>query len=334
MLSPLLLLVIPFWIVGCTPFPHPPYQPLTTWSFPKQGYIDYQIDVDTFLVTYERYRNFEPLGFLQERPLQDKWLKGAQEYVLYRAAEVARGQGAARFLVLHRNDWNLIGVETGRYNRGMPIVWPGASLIIRTLGTVSSGTNEDIYEVGAVLTSLPMENRGLRPAAGLPIEAEGTKPSSDVRFTRWGTRQSLGSMPLTAEGLNLRNSPETKVTQLSDDRFEVFMWGRQQLSPIEFLGECTKLAERKGYEFFTLLNWRDVEHGGRIPSKWVDEAWKIWFETRATVILQHKRTPEILEAVFRVQEVKPNVDMDTIKRNRQAERDAMIDRDLKAGLIY
>ncbi len=77
-----------------------------------------------------------------------------------------------------------------------------------------------------------------------------------------------------------------------------------------------------------------MEHGGRIPSKWVDEVWKIWFETRATVILQHKRTPETVEAVFRVQEVKPNVDMDTIKRNRQAERNAIVDRDLKAGLIY
>src|SRR5688572_14445830 len=106
MLAVPLLLTILAALIGCYP-PHPPYQPLADWNFsprqayppyqpllttefsPRQGYVDYQIDANTFLITYSNYWTAHLDAYFFEdqvsNKLQDKWLKGAQEYVLYRA---------------------------------------------------------------------------------------------------------------------------------------------------------------------------------------------------------------------------------------------------------
>jgi hypothetical protein len=114
------------------------------------------------------------------------------------------------------------------------------------------------------------------------------------------------------------------VTKLSGNQFELEAWSHELISPVVFLGECVTLAEREGYDFFTVANWIDEEHRGYAF---------VWFSTRGRITL-HVARPDTLEAVFSVTEIKPNVHTDSIKRKRLAEREEMVDRDLKAGFIY
>jgi hypothetical protein len=297
---PRLLLTLIFLSVllleGCLLDGHPQYQPYSIWGgLPAHGYEEYRIDTDTFLVTYKGYKNFHA------DPFHDKWLKGAQEYVLYRAAELTRSQGAERFLVLHRDDWNLIGF--GKYR--VPIVSPGASAVIRIMRSIPSSTENDLYEVNALLTSLPMKNRGLPPPQALPVFDEAAAQASDRSFRRWRSVQPVSSMPEKARWRIFLQLPETKVTRISIDTAELIMWDREALSLRDFLLKCVELAEAEGYGFFTLVDWMDEEHRGRIRSRWSEPYWEIWFEMRATVVLQHSATTETLKPVFRVQDIKP-----------------------------
>jgi len=114
------------------------------------------------------------------------------------------------------------------------------------------------------------------------------------------------------------------VWKVSEAQFDLEIWHSAPLTPIMLLGECVKLAEREGYVFFTIANWINEEHRNDVY---------IWFRTSGRITL-HQVFPDTSEAVFRVTEIKPNVDIDSIKRKRLADRDEMVDRDLKAGLIY
>lgn len=105
--------------LGACSFPvHPRYQPISEnggLSRPVQGYQDIQIDGETYFITYMNYYGFSFGHGLPGDPRDDKWLKGAQEYVLYRAAELAQSKGAQYFAVLYQDDWNLTRVERGYY---------------------------------------------------------------------------------------------------------------------------------------------------------------------------------------------------------------------------
>ena len=348
MLAALLLLTtILFGLIGCYPA-HPPYQPLAPWDIsprqayppfqpllggespPRQGYVDYQIDAQTFLITYFNYGMgpYDVHFFEDPVPikLQNKWLKGAQEYVLYRAAELARSRGIGWILVLYRDDWNHIGSFKPYRGSRVPVIKPGASVLIRFLETSSSESRQDVHEVEMLLKTLPKMNRGLPGAPKFPAREKEYVKTSSGPFSRWRTTSApFGSVPLTSDGLNISAySPETKVAKVSTDRFEIERWGFAPLSPIMFLGECVKVAEREGHEFFVIENWIEEEHR--------DYA-SVWFKTGGMVVL-HKSMPEDSDAVFRVTEIKANVHLDTIKLRWKADRDKLVDRDLDAGLIY
>jgi hypothetical protein len=44
------------------------------------------------------------------------------------------------------------------------------------------------------------------------------------------------------------------------NQFELEAWHQDPISPIIFLGECVKLVERAGYNYFTVDEWIDEEH--------------------------------------------------------------------------
>jgi hypothetical protein len=91
-----LLLWTSFVLVGCAYSGQPHYQPLSrssAWSGQIQGYASYQIDERTYLVAYQNYFSSVPVEGKWADPFDGKWVKGAQEYVLYRAGELAKSKG-------------------------------------------------------------------------------------------------------------------------------------------------------------------------------------------------------------------------------------------------
>jgi hypothetical protein len=309
-------------LIGC-PRPHYPDHPTyQAWTdsgfFRPQGYEDNQLDSTTFFVRYVGYKNET------DDPSQLKWVKGAQEYVLFRAAELSASKGAGWFLVLYREDWSLVGSIKYYRTPRKPVFYPGAALIIRILKTAPLELNPDVYEVNSLMENLASKNLGLARYRSIPVTQYD---SLDSPVLRWRTSLiPFDPVPLTAEGLNISaHNPETKVTRLSHGRFELEMWGYYLLHPARFLGECVKLAEREGYDNFTLADWKSEEHFGPSPY--------IWFKISATVTLLREPGPH-MQTVFNVKEIRPQVDINTIKRKRKAERDEMIDRDLERGLVY
>jgi len=86
----LLLFLLPL-LGACMPHVYPRYQPISEsggLSSPVQGYQDIQIDGETYFIAYMNYYSFSFGHGLPGDARDDKWLKGAQEYVLYRAAEL------------------------------------------------------------------------------------------------------------------------------------------------------------------------------------------------------------------------------------------------------
>lgn len=70
----------------------------------EQGYQDSQIDGDTYFVTYINYFSLSPYHGRQIDSRDNKWIKGAQEYALYRAGELTKSKGASYFAVLYQDD--------------------------------------------------------------------------------------------------------------------------------------------------------------------------------------------------------------------------------------
>lgn len=126
------LLVVLVVLEACSLHAPPRYQALEGSSFSLypgwQGYFDYQIDEQTYLIGYSNYLT-AATGIYKGDWLSWKWLKGAQEHTLYRASELTRGKGKSFFVVLHKDDWSLMYQAKRRVSPPRP----GALAIIRIL---------------------------------------------------------------------------------------------------------------------------------------------------------------------------------------------------------
>lgn len=307
--SVLLLFILPM-LWACSSYPR--YQPISNPPF-TQGYQTIQIDKQTFLIFYENYSS--GLGLLLD-PLNEKWLQGAQEYALYRAGEFAKSKGASHFVVLHKDDWNLLSVWNIKGHTE-----PGAGLVIRVLdsypSTIQLNTNR-VHEVSKLLQELTERNRGLAEYEKKTSPDESMK-NPGTKFSRW--RSSVG-------GYNSAPVPGRRVTSLFGSihifvpgndisrgpagEYQIAAWEDtyRPISPIQFLWQCATLARQEGFKTFKLVNWVVEEYrsvGGR-------EGGKVWFKTRANLIPQSEKDSDSLEPVFIVDELF--VDYETAGEHR------------------
>lgn len=315
MVQSCLIILILLTMEACAFRVRPLYQPLSqssNWDGYRQGYFEYQIDDRTYLIGYSNYVTAYAIleGDWYVRSL--KWLKGAQEYALYRAAEFTKGKGQQSFVVLHGDDWHYTGY--GKLSSRGPVGLrssPGAWVIIRVLdgNGVSLPKNDNrVYSADSLLESLPVENSGLakyQRTVGPPEHKDQHVPR---KFKRWRSSSSAyDSEPLPAsnpqESWPLKYDlvqPGTKVTQMAPSRFTIAIWDEAQISPMQILWQCIGLANREGYKVFKLQKWTIEDHygGNRGPY-----SVRIWFRDTVDVVLQHEKEPNSLESVFEVDEV-------------------------------
>lgn len=311
----LLLFILPT-LGGCY-FPgHPRYQPFSlknVLSAPLQGYKDIPIDERTYLVRYDGYYSHSPQhGFLLWTDvLDEKWLQGAQEYTLYRAGELAKSKGEKYFIVLYKDDWNLMGALKGKYG---PIIstHPGASLMVRVLSDYPSSMqpNDDrVYEVDKLLQSLAEKNSGLAEHHNKTPSDESTE-NTGYKFSRWRSSVSgYDSVPVPGHwekpwlvSAYFKFESGISTTKGPNGNFQVAGWVdyfRPSL-PLSLLRDCVLLAEGMGFEVFKLKNWTVEEHRDR-------DSRKVWFRTTAEVVLQHQKESDSLHPVFVVDEIRSNV---------------------------
>lgn len=321
-MSQLQKIIVSFFLVifilpalgGCY-FPgHPRYQPFALkniWSFPLQGYKDIQIDDRTYLVLYDGYYSHSlKYGFLQSTDIFDeKWLAGAQAYALYRAGELAQSKGAKYFVVLHKDDWNLIGVTRSKYGP-LPDISPGAGLMIRILSDYPSSmqlNNDRLYEVDKLLQSVTEKSNG-------PVEYQENDSPTENGFHRWRSSVSgYNSVPVPGHWENLLWGPSyfkfesgTDMVKGPTGKFLVAIWDDRYRStfPIQLLQQCLTVAEHEGFEFFKLENWTVEEHRADPTQVRLGH---VWFRTAAHVVLQHQKEPDSLEPVFAVNEIRANI---------------------------
>ena len=303
------LLVLSVFALGACSF-HPRYQPLGLNSalVNVQGYHDIQIDESTYFVTYQNYNGVFGSKF------SEKWLKGAQEYALYRAGELAKSKGANYFVVLYKDDWNLTDIMHNKYGP-IDIIRPGAGLVIRVWSDYPFAIqpNDDrVYEVDTLLRSLPKKNSGLadyekKNSPGEFMENTGNE------FHRWRTSvNAYDSVPVpgypvkTLFGEHFKFVPGINITKRSIGNFKIAIWNKSFLPvlPISVVRECATLAEREGFEAFKLENWTVEEHRDD-PTQ--VRLGRVWFKTSVDVILQHQKEFNSLDPVFIVEEIRPNV---------------------------
>ncbi|MBX3329441.1 MAG: hypothetical protein KF722_03490 [Nitrospira sp.] len=318
------VLVFPLLLtVGACASTAPRYQPLPTSGYvtASEGYLDFQIDETTYLVLYTHENYFLTIG---QTGFEEHWVQNSQDYALFRAGELAKSKGAKYFTVLHKDDWNVI-----RFARGS-IIRPGSSLIVRLVRSVPSSSqprDERMYDVDQLLNSLSESNRGLATYEGKVLpETSLEKASGTVR--RW--RSLVGAydaVPLPSRTNTTLFGTEYRIFERGSmivpheslGEFQVAIWDSTLISPFELLSHCVTLADREGYEVFTLRNWVVEEYrtekmdfltriGPKGPRK-------VWFRTTARVVLQHQREPESLDPVFVVDEIRSNVNLDWDKRS-------------------
>ncbi len=269
----------------------------------------------SFKSTTVRFSLSHKHGFLIDL-LDDKWLQGAQEYVLYRAGELAKSKGVKYFAILHKDDWNLIDFSTSSKYGRYPIARPGAALMIKVLSNYlsSSQLNDDrVYEVDKLLQSLPEKNLGLaeyQNKTALDEEARNTRNG----FSRWRSSVSgYDSLPVPGRwvksffGDRFEFQPGRSITKEPTGRYHVAIWNNfthehRPLSQVQLLQDCTQLAEQVGFEVFKLENLVVEEHREMTPDGGLR---KVWFRTSADVTLQHEKEPESLDPVFVVDEIRP-----------------------------
>ncbi len=325
----LVLFVLPT-LGACAAPVYPRYQPVAEDSLgaarlckecfgtvPQHGYSDYQIDERTYLVTYQ---GFNPAGMGPWRYLShEEWIEMAHRYVLYRSAELARSKRAKQFVILHRDDsnqawrvWKTIKRRGSPYSNEIEIIMgftPGARVLIRLLpndSPVNLRSDNHVHDVDALIVRLIKSNAELAMQQGVgPSPDEVT--ANEHRFIRWRLPLLLDDFALEPSSTKLRRSfPETKITQDAPGVFEVVLWGRSPLSPIDLLKQGVITADREGYGVFKLENWTTEEYRrGRHWNNWND--WSAWFRTKARLVLQHQSEPSSLEPVFVVDEIRENV---------------------------
>ncbi len=332
----LLMCLLPM-LGACAAPIYPRYQPVAEDSIgaarlckncfgtvPRHGYSDYQIDERTYLMTYQ---GFNPAGMGPWRYLShEEWIEMAHDYVLYRAAELAKSKGARKFAILHRDDsnesWRVsipVYNKYGHYAGHKEIIMgfhPEARVLIRLLSSdspVNVRSDNHVHEVGGLLTALKKGN------ARLAAQLETAAPQENVlvsksRFVRWrapvlfeDTALEPGLAKLEP-GLEKRNSSflDTEIIEDAHRVFKVVQWSRLPLSPIDLLRECIKIADQEGYPSFKLENWTTGEYRpGRSWNDWND--WNAWFQTKTRLVLQHQSELNSLDPVFVVEEIRESV---------------------------
>lgn len=303
----LMLFMLPV-LGACSTLGHPRYQPLPKGiiAFPYQGYGDVQIDERTYFVHYDQYFVPSFKDFLwRESGLDGRWLKGAQEYVLYRAGELTKSRGGSHFVVLHKDDWNAIGSYRHKHGRS-PMIRPGAGILMRILHRPPYLLPKDegsVYEADTLLASLVERNVGLAEHHGQSASGDETTAHNN-QFTRWRS-SSYGLDHALVPSFRWFNgkfwefdSPETTTAKVSANVFEVVISSRSWISPLQMLWQCLEIAGEEGYEVFRLEKWTVEQYGQAFP----------WFQTRAKVVLQHQMEPESLLPVFEVEQIRASVD--------------------------
>lgn len=299
---------------GCTFSAKLHYRPIAKSSLgsARQGYSDHQIDERTYLVTFQGQLG-NPAKYWAD--VEDvKWIKIAQQYTLYRAAELAKSKGAQYFIALHKDDWNLIRVDpfSGKYGP-YPIFEPGAGIVMRMLHELPSSIerNDDrVLDVDTLLQNRIEKNSGMVKYSK-NVSQKALLQNGNDGFHRWRSSVNrYGSAPIPVSrhknifGEYIKPEPGTKIAQQTvPGQFELVIWDDRLISPLRFLSESIKLADQEGYEAFKLANWTAEEYcAARRP-----ECGKVWFRTKATLILQHRKEPDSLDPVFVVDEIRLNV---------------------------
>ena len=303
----------------------PQYQPLTENSIlsrPRQGYEEFQIDHSTHFITYVNYFSLSHKHGLLIDLLDDKWLKGAQEYVLYRAAELAKSKGAKYFAILHEDDWNLIDFfTTSKYGHN-PIVRPGAGLMIKILNDYPSYTqakDDRVYEVDKLLQNLPEKNSGLAEYQKTTSHDEAIT-NTRYGFSRWRSSVSgYDAVPVPGRwekpllgSAAFKFEPGKSIVKQPTGSFRIAIWDDhwnsnrhnidEPILQIQLLRQCVTLAEHEGFEVFKLEDWIVEEHREATPD---GNLRNVWFRTSANVTLQHQKEADSLDPVFVVDEVRP-----------------------------
>lgn len=315
----LLLLFILLTMGACSSPGYPRYQPFMEGSASAhpQGYEDIQLDGTSYLILYRNYFRFSLMNGLLISPFDDKWLQGAQEYVLHRAGELAKSKGGKYFIVLYKDDWNLISAWVG-YKSQKTHVEPGAGIVIRVLSDYPSSIQPDdarVHEIDTLLQKLKAKNSGLAEYLGESSQDQTVRAATDG-FSRWRSLVYGNDSP-SIPGIRQKTifgSEDTKfepgrtITPLTPSgQFEFAIWDERLIAPLQFLAECIKFADQEKHEVFTLKNWTVEEHGN------INKYGKAWFLTKATIILQHQKEPASLDAVFVVDELRQNIDVTKVK---------------------
>lgn len=309
-----LLLVILAALEACVFQTYPLYQPVSQgnhWDR-YQGYFEYQIDSQTYLIGYSNYMPDHPLltGTWRARS-KNGMMQGAQQYALYRAAEFTKGKGQQFFVVLHKDDWIHTGYGSKSRRGGVGLlVSPGAWVIVRIVDEKTVPLQKDegrIYRVDELLESLAQENGGIAAYQGRPPSPQAEERSNPPSFQRWRSANGAqNSAPIPGkpakEWFGITQStdyqPGSNVSPMEPDRFTVTIWDRAQISPIQVLWQCIVLAKREGYKVFKIEDWA------------IDEprANAVWFRNTVDVVMQHEKDPHSLESVFEVDELLSQMD--------------------------
>lgn len=275
------------------------------------GLQQVQLDEDTYFIVY-----------MSDRRVGDPQV--AQEFVLYRAGEVAKSRGVNNFAVLHRDDWDFlsergISIQSGPFSHRMKRLDdydPGAGIVMRLVheSAMSVKRNDDrVYEVDTVLQQLPKRNRALADYVRT-VPDESLIRDGWLRFHPWRSAvtvyESLSAYDRKFKGLYGKDHRDvtghietTVVPQTPSGSFEMSLSSMALIPPLYFLHKCVQLADQEGYEVFKITKWVEEEHISQGEKRYM------WFRTTATISLQHQKEPKSLEPVFVVDEIRKGVEI-------------------------
>lgn len=305
--------------------PPPRYQPYPegrSLAHPVQGfqgYKDIQIDEHTYFILYENYGGRSPDdGVLNH--CEGQLLKGAREYVLYRAGELAKSKGAKYVVVLHKDDWNLASAWSSRNSRGrgsgseatLYAGEPGAGLVVRLFREyppLARHSNDRIYDTEELLQNLSEMNFRLAEYQNKTSQGESTTKLMDT-VSRWRSTV-ISCRPVSVQGRednqfhSSANSPFERghtITKGPNGDIQIALWAHRywpSTSAVQFLSLCVQLAEEEGFKIFKLKDWRVEEHLSREI-----KTWGAWFGMKATINPQREIDANSLEPVFSVNETR------------------------------
>jgi hypothetical protein len=242
----------------------------------------------------------------------------AHDYVLYRAAELARSKGTKRIVILHRDDSNQAsrvwvsskrrkyGYSNSEIVRGFT---PVARVLIRLLPNdeeINSSSGNHVEEVDRLLEVLIERNAWLAAQLKTVASQEEVRASKSP-FVRWRAPVLLGDSDLGRALKTRRNSLlDTEITEDVPGVFGIALWSRLPLPAIDLFRECIKIADREGYAAFRLEEWTVGEYRqGTTWNDWSDST--VWLGTKARLVLQQQDEPNSLKPVFVVDEIRKSI---------------------------